>query len=342
MIEHSGTLNGKEALAPQFCVLEVLEKCLLRCKMCGNWKRGDNPDELSIEEWERFITALYDKFGNKVELNFTGGEPLMKKGFLELVSFAARLGFKVIMVSNGYLIDEEMAHQIAESGLKYLGISLDSLSMNTHDFIRGVSGTYSRAIKAIEYLDKFRKDGFSVGLQTIIMEKNLKEITTLANWVQQDKRLESIYFQAIVQPNFSSLSEEWFTDNEWYKRGEFNFLWPEDIKEVHSVVDELIIFKKDGFKIANPIGQLEAFKVYFSEPQEFNKRVRCNKGRYIFNVSPAGDIHLCHLYGTLGNIRDADIDLKKIWYSKWANETRSKMNGCSKYCGPLVNCYYEE
>jgi MoaA/NifB/PqqE/SkfB family radical SAM enzyme len=342
MIEQSGILNEKEIFIPQFCVLEVLEKCLLKCKMCGNWKCGDNPNELNIDEWKRFITGLHDKFGSKVELNFTGGEPLMKEGILELVSFAAQLGFKVIMVSNGYLIDEDKARRIADSGLNYLGISLDSLSEDIHDFMRGVPGTHNRAMKAIDYLDKFKKDDLCVGIQTIIMKKNLEEIVALVKWVQQDKRLGSVYFQAIVQPNFSSSNEEWFTDNEWYKRSEFNFLWPEDTKEVCSVIDELIGFKKEGFKIANPLGQLEAFKVYFSDPQQFNKKVRCNKGRHIFSVSPTGEIYLCHLYGSLGNVKNDDINMREIWHSREADDIRSKMNNCSKYCGPLVNCYYEE
>ena len=341
MIEHSGILCKKGLSIPQFCVLEVLEKCLLKCKMCGNWKCGDNPEELNIEEWKRFLTGLNDKFGNKIELNFTGGEPLMKNGILKLVSFAVRLGFKAIMVSNGYLIDEDKARQIAESGLHYLGLSLDSLSEDTHDFVRGMPGTYNRLMQAVEYLDRFKKNNLCVGIQTIIMKNNLKEILALTDWVQQDKRLESIYFQAIVQPNFSSLVQDWFTDNEWYKHGEFNFLWPEDTKEVHFVLDELIRLKKKDFKIANPFSQLEAFKAYFSDPQEFNQKVRCNKGKRIFSISPTGDMHLCHMYEKLGNIRDTGLDLKKMWHSELANETRSKMNHCSKYCGPLVNCYFE-
>ncbi len=334
--------DEKKLSAPQFCVLEVLESCTLRCKMCGNWKCERTPNELSIKEWERFITCLGDQIGTNMELNVTGGEPLLKKGVLDMISFISRKGFKAIMVSNGYLINESMAKQIADTGLSYLGVSLDSLKKETHDFIRGVEGAYGQVMKAIDYLCKFKKEDLIIGIQTIIMKKNLEEIVELINWVQQDSRLGSIYFQAIVQPNFSSSGEGWFTDNEWHKRNEFNFLWPDDTKKVHAVIDELIRFKKCGFKIANPIGQLEAFKVYFSDPQEFNKNVKCNKGRCIFSVSPTGDITLCHSYGILGNVRNADIDLREIWFSEQANEMRNKMNNCSKYCGPLVNCYFEK
>jgi MoaA/NifB/PqqE/SkfB family radical SAM enzyme len=343
MSEHSSILNGvKEVLSPQFCVLEILEKCMLRCKMCGNWKCGDNPYELDIDEWKKFIIDMRDKIGTKVELNFTGGEPLMKKGIMDLVSFAAGLGFKVIMVTNAYLIDEDMARLIAFSGLSDLAISLDSLKEETHDFIRGKSGTYSRVMKAIDYLARFKKDNLWLGLQTIIMKKNLDDIIELAQWVQQDSRLGDIYFQAIVQPNFASGGSEWFNDNQWYKRSDFSFLWPDDTPKVLAVIDELIRFKKEGYKISNPCGQLEAFKVYFSQPEEFNQRIRCRKGNHIFSVSPRGDIHLCHIYGSLGNVKNSDINMREIWNSQMAIQTRQKMNSCSQYCGPLVNCYFEE
>lgn len=332
----------KEPLAPKFCVLEILEACILKCKMCGNWKRKEYPSELTIEEWKKFILCLRNQIGTEMELNIAGGEPLYKKGILDLVSFSTQQGFKVIMVSNAYLIDEIVAKEIAKSGLSYLGISLDSLNEETHDLMRGVKGVYSRAMKAIDYLAKFKTNNLSIGLQTIIMKGNLDEIVEIVRWAEQDDRLGSIYFQAIVQPNFSSSETEWLTDNEWYNRSEFRFLWPDDINKVYSVIDELIRFKKEGFKIANPLGQLESFKRYFEDPRSFSKSMRCNKGNYILIITYSGDIYLCHKYELLGNIRNVNLNMEEIWRSELANGMRKRMNNCQKYCGPLVNCYYEK
>ncbi len=337
-----GKSENKDLLNPQVCVLEVLEKCMLRCKMCGNWKCKGTPDELSIDEWKNFIVRLREQLGTQIEINITGGEPLLKEGVLDLIRFTARQGFKVIMVSNAYLIDETLAREIAGSGLNCLGISLDSLDEKTHDYIRGVEGVYKKVFRAIDYLDKFRVDGFSLSLQTIIMKHNLAEIIELAEWGERDRRIGNMYFQAIVQPNFSSSDDGWFTDNKWYLRDEFKGLWPDNTEEVNAVIDGLIELKKRGFKIANPLGQLEAFKLYFQDPQGFNRKVKCRKGKHIFSVSPLGDINLCHIYGRVGNLRAEGVNLRDLWYSREANEIRRKMESCQKYCGPLVNCYFED
>ena len=58
-----------------------------------------------------------------------------------------------------YLIDEDMAKRIADSGLNVLAISLESLNPKTHNYLRGKDDVFSRAMKAIEYLmGKTRSD----------------------------------------------------------------------------------------------------------------------------------------------------------------------------------------
>jgi len=52
---------------------------------------------------------------------------LLFKGLLELVKFSIDKGFSANIASNGWLIDEEMAKRIGDSGLTEINLSLDSL-----------------------------------------------------------------------------------------------------------------------------------------------------------------------------------------------------------------------
>ena len=103
------------------------------------------------------------------------------------------------MCTNGFLINDKIAHKEVKSGLNVIIISLDGMSKDTHDFIRGVSGCYEGVMHAIGYLNKIRGD-LSIGIQTIILEKNLDEIVKIVEWVNEDKRIGFINFQAIACP----------------------------------------------------------------------------------------------------------------------------------------------
>lgn len=319
---------------PAFCCIGISTMCNLRCKMCFTWKNKyvKSPEDPTLNEWFNFIKLLGDLTNNSIEINCAGGEPLLDERNLALISFSAKRGLPTSMPTSGFLIDKEMAYKIADTGLNAIGISLDGINKNTHDFLRGIDGCYDKAVQAISYLDRYRSN-LQISIITTILEKNLDEIIKLTERVNEDKRIENIIFQAIAQP-FSAPY-----DDEWYKRSEYNFLWPQDIKKVHNVVEELIKLKKMGYKISNPISQLEVFKRYFESPQHFIKENRCNVDFYM-NINQFGDVFLCVRKEPIGNIKKDNP--KDMWYSKEANRIREEIKNCRVNCHHLVNCCYEE
>ena len=261
---------------PAFCCIGISTGCMLKCKMCSTWKTGyfTTSQEPTLNEWFRFIELVADLTDNSIEINVSGGEPLLDERNLALISFSAKREIPTSMPSNGFLIDKEMAHKIADSGLNAIGISLDGINRDTHDFLRGVKGCYDKAMQAIDYLDRYCGN-LGIGILTTISEKNLDEIIGLTKWANEDNRIETIIFQAIAQPFSTPL------DNEWYNKSEYSFLWPKDTKKAHALLDELIKLKKMAYKISNPVSQLDAFKRYFENPREFIKKDICNVNFYM-------------------------------------------------------------
>lgn len=320
---------------PIFCDLVITEKCMLKCKMCRMWQSNNNSENLELDVWKRFIDSLADFVKGKAQVQFVGGEPLLKKGVLDLIKYAAKKGFSTTMTTNAYLMNEKIAKDIAESGLNTIVFSLDSIKKETHDFLRGVDGVYDRVMNGIEFLARLNSNSLKIHIVTTIMQQNLDDLLELTEWANQNNAINGISFQAIMQPFFTA------QDEDWHKKEEFSFLWPNDIDKVTYVLNKLVELKKRGYKITNPIAQFNIFKAYFRHPEKFVKASRCNLGYNSITVNSAGKIFLCNFMEPIGNMQDGK-DVSKLWISDKASEVRDNIKNCKYNCKLLVNCFFEE
>lgn len=334
-------VSNQQIKNPKACILLLTLGCSLRCKMCYLWQNDEaNLIRPSLKEWKEFIVSLSGFSGPGFNVIFGGGEPLLfPEALTELIAFCHQKGFRTSLATSGYFIDKKMAERLVTSGLDYIALTLYSLKKETHNFLRGMPDSYERLLQAIEYLHNFHSL-LEIAIDTVIMAPNLRELLDLTYWVKQDDRIHSIFFQAVMQPFHSRPIEE------WYKTEEYNFLWPKDIKEVDFLIDELIKLKgyssqEKRDKINNPISQLQLFKSYFRNPQDFVKRYSCNvTNGDAFTVSPDGSVNLCPYMKPIGYIQNSDI--KDIWHSKEAKDRREEVALCKKNCHHIINCWYEE
>jgi cyclic pyranopterin phosphate synthase len=109
--------------------LSVTDRCNLRCRYCMPeehyvWLARD--DLLTFEEIVRLVDAFVAQGVSKVRL--TGGEPLIRKGLVDLVrSLADREGVRdLAMTTNGVMLSQH-AEALREAGLDRVTVSLDTL-----------------------------------------------------------------------------------------------------------------------------------------------------------------------------------------------------------------------
>lgn len=314
---------------PIFCDIGITENCNFRCKMCRFWQTPKDPKELTVDEWKDFIVSMEDIGGDRIRVHFAGGEPMLKPGFLDLLEFTNKKGFRTFIVTNGFFIDETIAGRIVRSGVEGISISLDSLNEDTHDFLRGIKGAYKQAVQAINYLTKENAKGIAV--LTIIMGHNLDGIVQIADWVESNNNISSIYFQAVSQP-IATLKDE-----QWYEKDEFGYLWPQDKIQLDFVIDQLIARKNKGYKISNSVRQFEMFKAYFRQPDKLYEGMTCTQGDYVIYIRPTGDVLLCGTMAPIGNIRKTSI--KEIWNSPEAALRRKQIHSCQESCLNVLNCF---
>ncbi len=184
-------------------VWNITKACNLRCIHCyARATPGPSPDELTTDEAKRVIDDL-SEFGVPVIL-FSGGEPLSRKDLIELSAYASEKGIRVVISTNGTLITKDVAKQLKDVGLSYVGVSLDG-TKPIHDRFRGMEGAYD---KAIEGILNSMEEGIKVGLRFTINRRNYKEIPHMFELMRIYGIPRVCFYHLVYTGRASSLIEE--------------------------------------------------------------------------------------------------------------------------------------
>ena len=129
--------------------LELTLRCNERCLHCGS-ACGDVPaDELPVETCKRILDEVKEGFSPKLpQLCITGGEPLLRREFFEILGYAHKLGYRWGMTTNGTLITKDVAKKLAEVGMGTVSVSLDGLEAH-NDAFRRTPGGFRKALDGI-------------------------------------------------------------------------------------------------------------------------------------------------------------------------------------------------
>ncbi len=158
--------------------LEFTLQCNENCFHCGSRATREKREELTADDFKRILAEVREDFDiSRMQLCITGGEPMLRRDFFEIMSYAHELGFRWGMTSNATLIDHDVAHRLAECGMSTISVSIDGLK-DTHDRLRGMKGGYERAMKGIQCL--IDEGSFqAVQVTTVINHQNIDELDEL-------------------------------------------------------------------------------------------------------------------------------------------------------------------
>jgi len=155
------------AKKPRVISFEITNSCNANCRHCdrGGIKREENL--LKPEEYGIITRKL-----NPICVQISGGEPLLRKDVVEIVTEIRKLGSLplIVLVTNGSLLDEEKYIKLKEAGVNYFAVSLD-FPDKRHDEWRRMPGLFSSLEKKIPQLASFgRRD---IILNSAITRSNL-------------------------------------------------------------------------------------------------------------------------------------------------------------------------
>jgi mycofactocin radical SAM maturase len=159
--------------APVNLTWEITHRCNLKCIHCLSDSSDESPGELDLDE----CRAIADQLAalKVFEINFGGGEPLLKDSFLPLLRYIHEKGIVTCISTNGTVLTDEAVALFTGNPLVNVQVSLDGATPEVNDRIRG-QGTFYRIIKGLERLAG--KD-IPLSINTVVTSLNFGQLSRL-------------------------------------------------------------------------------------------------------------------------------------------------------------------
>lgn len=299
-------------------VWNCTRQCNLRCVHCYADASADRPDgEMDTDEGKGFIRQLAD-FGVPVVL-FSGGEPLMRRDFLELARFASGQGLGVVVSTNGTLITPDIAAEMRDIGFREVGISLDGVG-ERNDMFRGRQGAYQAALDALRYCIAA---GQRVSLRMTVTRSNQQDVAAILDLVERENIDRVCFYHLAYEGRGSDLRES-------------DLSHEETRAAVDLICDRTVDFYRRGLRkeVLTVGNHADGVYLYLelkrSDPQRAERVLSLlrrnggnNSGVRIGAVDEKGDVHPDQFWRgvTIGNV------LERSFGQIWTDESNPVISG---------------
>ncbi|MEO8091502.1 MAG: radical SAM protein [bacterium] len=316
-------------------VWNLTQRCNLHCGHCYSDSRDRSyPGELSTAEGRRLIEELA-AFGVPTLL-FSGGEPLMRPDLFELAAAARSAGMRTVLSTNGTLLDDEAARRAAESGISYVGVSIDGIGAS-HDKMRGKRGAYERALRGIEAA---RKAGLRTGMRFTLHGLNRDQLGPVFDLAERQGVQRLCVYHLAYAGRGGRMRRHDLAPAETRRAVEEIF---DRVEALGERGPELEVLTVD-----NPVdGVLLLMRLRRSDPAraaEVERLLRWNGGNQsgiaIASIDPRGRVHPDQFSwdDTVGDVRArrfgdiwSDANPRLSRYRKRPRELRGRCRGCRFY-----------
>jgi cyclic pyranopterin phosphate synthase len=132
--------------------VSITDRCNYKCVYCRTGELGAQYPELKIEEYLRLIGLFVSLGITKVRL--TGGEPLLRRGLLELVGELSHMRtfdgqpLSLALTTNGHLLDS-LAQPLKDAGLHRVTVSMDAVDEPVFERITRVPGSFQAVLRGV-------------------------------------------------------------------------------------------------------------------------------------------------------------------------------------------------
>ena len=159
---------------PFLAQMVITRRCNLKCGYCNEFDRTSAPvATATVKAWVDRLAALGCRF-----VEFTGGETLLHPDLVELVAYASSYEFRERwIITNGFLLTEEIVRRLNDAGLTHLQISIDGVSPN-----ETTVKVLSHLRKKLEILERHAR--FRVQVNTVLGAGNDEEALAVAQYAR--------------------------------------------------------------------------------------------------------------------------------------------------------------
>ncbi len=309
-------------------------KCNLKCKFCNFPNLKDHTKELSDEE----ILDLVRQAGELDVRVFgvLGGEPFVRKSAIQAMKIAKNFGMAGSLVTNGTLINKHQILDLIDMKWDLVRFSIDGADAETHDYLRGVNGSFDKSLSALKMFNQIKEETGStyptLEINTVLCKKNLTDVPKILDLAAK-LNIKNVYFLPMI-PFVKNLNSLIIT-----KKDMKIFLDSLDqIDPNHKVNSNLDEIKNELISQSDKMDQ-----VILSEGENQDNYIPCFMPWYGMSVDAEGYATPC---GQIEKDNQENIRrnlVKDIWFGDWFSKLRGKMlkrvlsKGCNKCCMPLLD-----
>jgi MoaA/NifB/PqqE/SkfB family radical SAM enzyme len=163
--------------------IEPTTLCNLKCRTCirNSWDETIGSMDMAI--YKKLLSDLRE-FPSLHTMAFWGiGEPLAHPEIANMIALAHEMGLETEVITNGHLLDRDLARRFIEAGLDTLVVSLDGTTQTSYENIR-LGGNLMCVDENVKEMNRIRASMHSnnpiVGLEFVMMKSNIDQIPYLA------------------------------------------------------------------------------------------------------------------------------------------------------------------
>lgn len=313
--------TGMDNTKPVVVYGVINERCNYKCRYCEYWRLAQYEDEMTIEQWQKALLSLKDFIGS-FHIEFSGGEPFLKKGFVDLLEFCHENGIKWGVTTNGSCLTEDVIKRVVAAKPFNINMSMDGHIAEIHNYARGVKGSLEKITKNLQNLIQEKKEqgeSFPIIIKPTVHAKNLHIIKEIPQWVQE-MGATAVNFQPVDRWSPETHDELWIEEDRF--------------DELQTVVDDLLQQKRKGVPILNSELTLSMWPAHFREESAPASVGACRVGLRNYFIRTNGDVEVCWFFPPIGNVKTQSAE--EIWGSEEAQQRRRETTSCDRLC--LFTC----
>ena len=320
---------GWPAMLPINVTVTPSPRCNSRCRTCNIWRKRE--DELALEEWDRVFQSL-----GRAPYWFTvsGGEPFMFQDLVPLCkSLYEHCRPGIINIPTNSLMYKVIPQKVEEictscpEAQVIINLSLDGVGAK-HDDIRGVPGNFVKFEENYHALRELDCSNLTLGVHSVISQFSVDDSPELFDYalgLKPDSYITEIAEQRVelgtVGLNITPSPDKygWAIDQLCQRL---------DARQFHGISKITEAFRLQYYQLVK--------RVLAEETQI----IPCFAGWASAQIYANGEVWPCCVRAeSMGNLRDADYDLKRIWFSPKADRIRASIRNNECHC-PLANAGY--
>ena len=228
--------TGADFTRPESIRACLNHRCNFACQYCYSWQRPEYP-ELPIDQWQKALGSLRHYIG-KYLIQFSGGEPFIKRGFIDLLEYCHSHEIEWGVITNGSAFSQKIVERVVAANPVNIDISVYSSSAQINDGVRGSDGALSKIEEGIKHLAAERAKNsrrFLIRIKPTITKQILSLPSRISRLGCRAGRGQHGLFSPVRPEQF------------WTPR-HFADLWlnASEIVELESVVQELLRLRGEG------------------------------------------------------------------------------------------------